>query len=54
MKRASVKPCKFILCCVKQCKYKNKFIYIVLYSIKQCNMKCVSVKPCKFILCCVK
>jgi hypothetical protein len=36
----SVKLCKFILCCVKQCKGKNKFIYIVLHSlIKQC--KCI-------------
>jgi len=33
----SVNLSKFILCCVKQCKCKNKFIYIVLHSlIKQC------------------
>ncbi len=26
----NVKPCKLILCCVKQCKCKNKYIYVTL------------------------
>jgi hypothetical protein len=30
----NVESCKFILCCVKQCKckYKNKYIYVTLYD----------------------
>jgi hypothetical protein len=35
----SVKLCKFILYCVKQCKYtcKNKYIYTILHGyVKQC------------------
>jgi len=36
MKCISVKLCKFILCHVKQCKCKNKNIYITLHGpIKQ-------------------
>jgi hypothetical protein len=40
MKHVSLKSCKFILCCVKWCKWKNKYIYIVLDGpIKQCKCK---------------
>ncbi len=40
MKCVSVKPCKLILCCVKQCKCKPKYIYIILCgSIKKCKCK---------------
>jgi hypothetical protein len=28
----NIKLCKFILCCVKQCKCKNKQIHMVLHD----------------------
>jgi hypothetical protein len=57
MKCVSVKWCKLILCCVKQCKCKNN-IYMVLHgSIKQWKCKNIYVymilhgyvKQCKYI-----